>query len=83
MLYIGCQKNQRNVGLSSDVVKFLSTVLHFSGVDATPDNWFTSSQLAADLLPKQIILLGTMRKTNKNFPLNLQHGRQKGLDQAG
>ena len=38
MLYIGCQGNQRNVGLSSDVVKFLSTLPHFSGVNVTTDN---------------------------------------------
>ena len=33
MPYIGGQGNQRNVGLSSDVVKFLSTLLHFSGIN--------------------------------------------------
>ena len=67
---IGRQGNQRNVGLSCDVVKFLSTLLHFSGVNATTDNWFSSSQLATDLLKKQITLMGTMRKTSENFPLN-------------
>ena len=50
MPYIGRQGNQRNVGLLSDVVKFLSTLLHFSGVNVTTDNWFSSFQLAVDLL---------------------------------
>ena len=71
MPYIGRQENHRNVGLSADVVKFLSQPLHLTGVSITTDNWFTSSQLATDLLQKQIILLGTMRKTGENFRLNL------------
>ena len=71
MPYIGRQGNQRDVGLSSDVVKFLSTLLHFSGINVTTDNWFTSSQLAVYLLQKQITYLVMMRKTSKNFPLNL------------
>ena len=71
MRYIGLQGNQRNVGLSFKIVKFLSTLLHFSGVNVTTDNWFTSSQIATDLLQIQITLLVTMRKTSENFPLNL------------
>ena len=70
MPYIGRQGNQRNVELSSDVVKFLSTLLHFSGIDITTDNLLTSSQLAADLFQKQITLLEGMRKTSENFPRN-------------
>ena len=45
--YLGRQGNQRNVGLASDVVKILSSPLHFSGINITTDNWFTSSQLAS------------------------------------
>ena len=72
MPYIGRPRNERNVGLSSDVVKFLSTLLRLSGINVTKsDDWFTSSQLAADLLHKQITLLGTLRKTSEHFPLNL------------
>ena len=65
--YLGRQGNQRNVGLASDV-KILSSPLYFSGIIITTDNWFTSSQLAADLLQKQITSLGTMRKNRMELP---------------
>ena len=60
--YLGRQGNQRNVGLASNGVKILSSPLYFSGINIITDNWFTSSQLAADLLQKQITFFGTMRK---------------------
>ena len=62
MPYIGRQGNHRNVGISAVVVKLFSQPLHFTGVNITTDNWFTSSQLATDLSQRQITLLGTMRK---------------------
>ena len=62
MPYIGRQGNQKNVGSSSDAIKFLSTPLHFSEVNLTTDNGFRSSQLSADLIQKQITLLETMKK---------------------
>ena len=73
---LGHQGNQRNVGLASDVVKILSSPLHFSGINITPDNWFTSSQLAADLLQKQITLLGTMRKNRRELPCEFATGKK-------
>ena len=33
MFYIGRQRNQKNVGLSSDIKKFLLKALHFSVVN--------------------------------------------------
>ena len=66
--YLGHQENRRNVGLASDVVKILSSPLHFSKINIATDNWFTSSQLAADLHQKQITLLDTMRKNRMKLP---------------
>ena len=77
--YLGRQGNQRNFGLASDVVKILSSPLHFSGINITTDNWFTSSQLAADLLQKQITLLGTMRKNKREFSCEFATGKRRSV----
>ena len=77
--YLGRQGNQRNVGLASDVVKILSSPLHFSGINITMDNWFTSSQLAADLLQKQVTLLGTMRKNRRELPCEFATGKRRSV----
>ena len=77
--YLGRQGNQRNVGLASDVVKILSCPLHFSGINITTDNWFTSSQLAADLLQKQITLLDIMRKNKRKLPCEFATGKRRSV----
>ena len=77
--YIRRQGNQRNVGLASDVLKILSSPLHFSGINITTDNWFTRSQLAADLLQKQITLLGTMRKNRRELPCEFATGKRRSV----
>ena len=77
--YFGRQGNQRNVGLASDGVKILSSPLHFSEINITTDNSFTSSQLAADLLQKQITLLGTMRKNRRELPYELATGKRRSV----
>ena len=80
--YLERQGNQRNVGLASDVVKILCSPLHFYGINIITDNWFTSSQLAADLLRKQITLLGTMRKNRRELPCEFATGKEKVSDQV-
>ena len=77
--YLGRQGNKRNVGLVSDVVKILSSPLHFSGINITTDNWFNSSQLAADLLQKQITLLGNMRKNRRELPCEFATGKRRSV----
>ena len=73
--YLGRQGNQRNVGLASDVVKILSSSLHFSGINTT-ENWFISTQLAANLLKNQITLLGTTRKNRRELPCEFTTGKR-------
>ena len=76
--YLGRQGNQRNVGLASDVVKILSSPCTFLEFD----NWFTSSQLAADLLQKQITLLGTMRKNRRELPCEFTAGKRRSVESS-
>ena len=66
--YIGKENGQIRVGLAAHVVKTLCEPLHNSGVNVTTDNWFTSTQLAADLLLKNITLVGTVRKNKPDIP---------------
>ena len=69
----------KNVGFLFDVVKFFSTQLHFSVVNLTTDNRFSSSQLSAELLHKHITVLEMMRKSTDNFTVNLKQERQERL----
>ena len=79
MLYIGRQGSQSNVNVSADVVKFLSQLLHFTGVNIITDNWFTNSQPATDLLQKQITLLGAMRKNRRELFIEFVTGKGKSV----
>ena len=76
MSYTKRQGNHKNVGLSADVVKFLSQPLHFTGVNIITDDWFTSFQLATDLLRKQITLLDMMRKNRRKFLVEFVTGKE-------
>ena len=69
--FIGRQANQKNVQCMSDVVKFSSTLLHFSFVNLTTNICFNNSQLTAELLQKQF-----------TFTVNLQQETQKVLGQT-
>ena len=80
--YLGGQGNQRNIGLANDVVKTLFRPLNLFKINITTNNWFTSSQLAADLLQKQITLLGTIRKKRRNFHVNSQRKKEEASDQV-
>ena len=79
--YLGRQKNQRNVGLASDAVKIFSRPLNFSGINITSDNLFTSSQLATDLLQKQITLLGTIKK-RRELPYEFTTGKRRSVESS-
>ena len=83
MAYIEGQRNHRNVGLSTDVVKFLSQPLHFTVVDITTDNWFTGSQLAIGFtLETNHFARYDEKKTGEKFTLNLQQEKGEVLDKA-
>ena len=62
-----CEGDIRRVGLAEHVVTILCTLLHKSEINATTDNWFTSTTLADNLSGKQITLLGTLRKNKPDI----------------
>jgi hypothetical protein len=51
-----------------DVVLRLTDCVANSGRNITTDNWFTSYELAKELLNKRITLVGTIRKNKKQIP---------------
>ena len=73
---VGRKDNQRCVGLAESVVKKLVDPVHNSGINVTTDNCFTNAKLAADLLHKQITLLGTVRK-NKVVPPEFHAAKER------
>ncbi|XP_018600224.2 piggyBac transposable element-derived protein 4-like [Scleropages formosus] len=66
--YVGCEGNRQNIGLADSVVKKLVEPVHHSGINVTTDSWFTSAELAADLLCKKITLLGTIHQRKPEVP---------------
>jgi len=66
-VYLGKQKDKREVNQAERVVLDLSTSLE-PGVNITVDNFFTSISLANKLFEKNLTLLGTLRKNRKGIP---------------
>lgn len=52
----------------ADIVKRLVKNIEGSNRNITTDNWYTSCQLADDLLQKKLTLLGTLRKNKREIP---------------
>ena len=63
--------------MADHVVMTLCEPLHFSGVNVTTENGFTNTKLAAELLKKQITLLGTMRRNKPDIPMKFTLVRQR------
>ncbi|KAG8176608.1 hypothetical protein JTE90_028590 [Oedothorax gibbosus] len=78
-IYPGCQPEgpYKTRNTASGIVKRLTTKLHNTGRNVTVDNWYTSYSLAEDLLKKNIILVGTMRKNKRDFPVQFVTGKQR------
>ena len=57
---------------SCEIAKRMLAPLHNSGRNVTTDNWYTSYELAKDLLKHKISIVGTIRKTKELSHLNLR-----------
>ena len=80
--FIGRQGQQRNVNLAADTVKTLCEPLYFSEINVTTNNWFTSTNLAAYLVRKQITLLETMTRNKPDISKESQQERTGKLDRV-
>ncbi|KAF4530517.1 hypothetical protein B566_EDAN018629 [Ephemera danica] len=69
--------NVRAVGLGNTVVKSLTKPYKKSGRNITCDNYFTSLDLANDLLKDNLTITGTLRKCKKFLPENFKPNRQR------
>ncbi|XP_055936617.1 piggyBac transposable element-derived protein 4-like [Argiope bruennichi] len=59
------------------IVKRLLEPIFNSGRNLTVDNWYTSYDLAKDLLKKKITLVGTVRKNKRELPKEFISGRKR------
>ncbi|XP_054709139.1 piggyBac transposable element-derived protein 4-like [Uloborus diversus] len=60
-----------------EIVKRLTEKLANSGRNLTVDNWYTSYNLAKDLLKKKITLVGTIRKNKRELPKEFITGKNR------
>ena len=67
-IYQGKEGDKVAVNLGSNLVKELSAPYFGSGRNVTCDNFFTSVDLADDLLKERLTLLGTIRKNKADLP---------------
>ena len=70
----GAAANANNV---KDLVKRLVRPWQNTGRNVTMDNYFTSTELATDLLAVRITIVGTMRKNRADIPPEMQADRQR------
>ena len=78
--YLGREESvtrDKTVSLGSDVVLKLTEPLERSGRNITCDNFFTNVQLADVLLRKNLTLLGTVRRSNRDIPSEFQANRSR------
>lgn len=77
-VYVGRQPgaavNSNNV---TDLVKELSRPWYNTGRNLTMDNYFTSVELAVDMLAVRTTVVGTMRKNRRDIPKELLPSRAK------
>ncbi|XP_039968473.1 uncharacterized protein LOC120780274 [Bactrocera tryoni] len=68
-VYLGAQPNeQRSLGIARNLVMRLSNQYLDRGVNITMDNFFTSYELADDLLVRNTTLVGTIRGNKPQLP---------------
>ena len=73
-VYIGLQPEgpyrdpHRASNSPGDVVERLCSQILGTGRNITIDNWFTSYELAQTMLKKNITLVGTLRKNQRQIP---------------
>lgn len=77
-IYLGRQPGQpRDQNQGEQLVKRLTKPWHMTGRSVTCDNFFTSAQLAEELLAVNTTVVGTMRRNKKEIPAEMQKSRTR------
>jgi len=76
-LYAGKVGNQTDVGQAARVVLQLTESISGTGRNVTTDNFFTSYQLAKELMKRRLSLVGTVRNNRKELPREMLPDRQR------
>ena len=82
-VYTGRKGNTTEKGLGATVVKGLTEQLHGTYCHVFYDNFFSSVDLALDLLRPGLYSCGTLRSNRKGFPALLKPVVKKGLQTRG
>lgn len=82
-VYTGKKGNTAEKGLGANVVKGLTEQLHGTYRHVFYDNFFSSVDLALDLLRAGLYSCGTLRSNRKGFPALLKPVVKKGLHTRG
>lgn len=75
-IYAGKEKDEVNTTAAKVVMSLCSDLLN-KGHTMYTDNWYTSTDLARDLLKNETHLVGTLRKNRKNLPKELVNAKLK------
>ena len=82
-VYTGKTGDKAEKGLGSKVVKSLCTTLNYTNRHVYYDNFFSSVDLALDLLRNGLYSCGTLRSNRKGFPVELKKHVKTGLENRG
>jgi hypothetical protein len=73
IIYTGRQPNQPiHQNLGKHIVEQLASPFYYTGRNIVCDNYFTSHELAVELITKNLTLLGTIRSHRKEIPQYLR-----------
>jgi hypothetical protein len=69
--YIGNEKREKNYSIPTQYVLHLTEQIQGTNRNCTMDNWFSSYEVAEQLLDKKLTTGGTMRKNKAVIPKQL------------
>lgn len=70
---MGLTPSEKNLQIPTQVVLCLVKSIVNSGRNITADNYYCSVELCHELTKRGLILVGTLKKNKKKFPLNFRH----------
>lgn len=75
-IYTGREESGVHRNLGRDIVVELTQPYHGTNREVVTDNYFTSHQLACDLLDRGLTLLGTLRNHRREIPAQLRNKKR-------
>jgi hypothetical protein len=80
--YIGNDKREKNYSIPTQYVLHLTEQIQSTNRNCTMDNWFSSYEVAEQLLDKKLTMGGTMRKNKAVIPKQLVETKAKEVNSS-